>query len=205
MRVRDQIQLIEAAYALELSHLQWQYRITDLVAEHWCGVATSFVCDASRVGELFCQSFVVRRAEDRSISETVVSIPLEDQTLGRALFAARPELVRLDDLLGPGFRRFHDYESIVAGIPSLRPTDFAIALRSLSIRGRGLFFALPSRSISSRAQSMWDHVARQIEFAFRLRRATPAVRNTPEAQQLLNQALRDIGRARRIQGSDEPD
>src|SRR4029079_10263453 len=54
MRNCDQVEIIESAYSLEVPDVQWQYRLTDLVADRWGGAAASFLYDASGPSQLIC-------------------------------------------------------------------------------------------------------------------------------------------------------
>src|SRR6186997_3282748 len=67
VQTRDQIEIIESAYALDTPDVAWQYRLTDLIAEQWGGTAASFLYDASGPTQLTCQRVVVRMAGERII------------------------------------------------------------------------------------------------------------------------------------------
>lgn len=168
MRNCDQVEIIESAYALEVPDIQWQYRLTDLVADRWGGAAASFLYDASGPTELVCERVVIRMAGERSIVDAPHSIPLENPALRYALFGTRPHLAQLVDLLGPNLDT-PDCRRVLDVVGDLNPGPFSVVLRTLDPSQKGLFFALPSRPIGDRMRSMWGQVAVHIGLAYRVR------------------------------------
>jgi hypothetical protein len=169
MQTCEQVELIETAYSLDVPNAQWQYRLTDLVAERWGGSAASFLYDASGPGEVVCERVMIRKAGERSIVDTPRSIPLTDPVLGRALFATRPHLAQLVDLAGPELTETEDCKRVLQVVGDLRPGPFSVVLRTLDASRKGLFFALPSRPIGDRMRVMWEQVAVHMGLAYRLR------------------------------------
>jgi len=169
MRNCDQVEIIESAYALAIPDVQWQYRLTDLVADRWGGAAASFVYDASPPDELICERVVIRMAGERSIVDTPQTIPLGDPALRHALFGTRPHLAQLVDLLGPDLVDAADCKRVLDLVRDLQPGPHSIVLRTLDHSQKGLFFALPSRPIGDRMRSMWGQVAVHIGLAYRVR------------------------------------
>lgn len=197
MRTCDQIEIIESAYILDVSDAQWQYRLTDLVAERWGGAAASFLFDASRPSELICERVVVRKAGERSIVDAPQSIRLANQALRHALFRTRPHLVQLVDLLGPELSEAADCAQVLHVVRDLHPGPFSVVLRTLSHSHKGVFFLLPSRPIGDRMRAMWGQVAVHIGLAYRLRyalaNAAGAADRSKADPALLRRALRQAG------------
>ncbi len=171
MRSSDQAEIIESAYALDVPDAQWQYRLTDLVADRWGSAAASFLYDASGPTHLICERVVVRQAGERSIVDAPQKIPLSNPALRHALFRTRPHLALLIDLLGPECSDEADCERVLDVVRDLRPGPFSVVLRTLSHSHKGVFFVLPSRPIGDRMRAMWGEVAVHVGLAYRLRRA----------------------------------
>lgn len=169
VQTRDHIAIIESAYALDAPDVQWQYRLTDLVAEQWSGTAASFLYDASEAGQLTCERLVVRVAGERSVVDAPRAIPLENAALRQCLFATRPHLVQLGDLLGPELRESEECRGVLDVARDLRPGPFSVILRTLDVNQRGLFFVLPPRPVGDRMRVMWGEVAVHVGLAYRLR------------------------------------
>jgi hypothetical protein len=171
MRSTDQVEIIESAYALGVSDAQWQYRLTDLVAERWGRAAASFVYDASGPTQLICERVVVRQAGERSIVDAPQIIPLGNPALRYALFRTRPHLAQLVDLVGAEGTDAADCEGLLDVVRDVNPGPFSVVLRTLSHSHKGVFFVLPSRPIGERMRAMWGQVAVHIGLAYRLRHA----------------------------------
>jgi hypothetical protein len=168
MRNCDQVEIIEASYALEVPDVQWQYRLTDLVAHRWGGTAASFLYDASGPTELVCERVIITMAGERSIVDASQSIPLDNPALRHALFGTRPHLAQLVDLLGADLDT-PDCSRVLDVVGELHPGPFSVVLRTLDPSQKGLFFALPSRPIGDRMRAMWGQVAVHIGLAYRVR------------------------------------
>lgn len=171
VQTSEQIAIIESAYALEVPDVQWQYRLTDLVADQWGGTAASFLYDASEPTRLTCERVIVKTAGERSVVDAPRSIPLGDPALRQALFVTRPHLAQLVDLLGPGAAEAEGRRVLAAVGEDLHPGPFSLVLRTLDRSRRGLFFVLPSRPTSDRMRAMWGEVAVHVGLAYRLRSA----------------------------------
>jgi len=169
MRNCDQIEIIESAYSLAVPDVQWQYRLTDLVADRWGGAAASFLYDASGPTQLICERVVIRMAGERTIVDTPRSIPLDNAALRHALFGIRPHLAQLVDLLGPDLIDTDECRRVLDVVGDVHPGPFSVVLRTLDPSHKGLFFALPSRPIGDRMRSMWGQVAVHIGLAHRVR------------------------------------
>lgn len=169
MRTCEQVEIIESAYLLDVPDAQWQYRLTDLVAQRWGGAAASFVYDASGPSQLVCERVVVRKAGELSIVDAPQSIPLSNPALRHALFRTRPHLALLVDILGPELRETSECERVLHVVRDLDPGPFSVVLRTLSQSHKGVFFALPSRPIGDRMRAMWGEIAVHVGLAYRLR------------------------------------
>jgi hypothetical protein len=154
VQTRDQIEIIESAYALDTPDVAWQYRLTDLIAEQWGGTAASFLYDASGPTQLTCQRVVVRMAGERIIVDAPKSIPLDDPILRQGLFVTRPHLAQLVDLIGPELSETQGCRRVLDVVRELNPGPFSVVLRTLDRNQKGLFFALPSRPIGDRMRAM---------------------------------------------------
>jgi len=177
VQTRDQIEIIESAYALDTPDVAWQYRLTDLIAEQWGGTAASFLYDASGPTQLSCQRVVVRMAGERIIVDAPKSIPLDDPILRQGLFVTRPHLAQLVDLIGPELSETQGCRRVLDVVRELNPGPFSVVLRTLDRNQKGLFFALPSRPIGDRMRAMWGEVAVHIGLAYRLRCALVSTSN----------------------------
>jgi hypothetical protein len=171
MRNCEQVEIIESAYALEVPDVQWQYRLTDMVADRWGGAAASFLYDASGASQLICERVVIRMAGERTVVDAPQSIPVGDPALKHALFETRPHLAQLVDLLGPDLLDSPECQRVLDMVRELHPGPFSVVLRTLDPTHKGLFFALPSRPIGDRMRSMWGQVAVHIGLAYRVRSA----------------------------------
>ena len=169
MQTRDQIEIIESAYALDAPDVQWQYRLTDLVAAQWTGTAASFLYDASEASQLTCERVVVKKAGERSIVDAPRAIPLENPALRQSLFAMRPHLAQLGDLVSPELGESEECRRVLAVAGDLHPGPFSLVLRTLDLNQRGLFFVLPPRPVGDRMRAMWGEVAVHVGLAYRLR------------------------------------
>jgi hypothetical protein len=171
VQTRDQIEIIESAYALDGPDVQWQYRLTDLVANQWGGSAASFLYDASEPTQLTCERVIVKNAGERSVVDAPRSIPLKAPGLRQALFFMRPHLVQLVDLLGSELGDTEECCGVLDVVRDMRPGPFSVVLRTLDRSQRGLFFLLPSRPMGDRMRAMWGEVAVHMGLAYRLRSA----------------------------------
>jgi hypothetical protein len=169
VQTRDQIEIIESAYALDAPDVQWQYRLTDLVAAQWAGTAASFLYDASSPTGLTCERVVVKMAGERSIVDAPCSIPLASPAIRQALFVARPHLAQLGDLLGPELVESEECRRVLDVVRDLKPGSFSLVLRTLDRNQRGLFFVLPPSPVGDRMRGMWGEVAVHVGLAYRLR------------------------------------
>jgi len=193
VQTRDQIEIIESAYALDIPDVQWQYRLTDLISEQWGGTAASFLYDASGPNEIACQRVIVKIAGERIIVDAPKSIPLDDPILRQALFVTRPHLAQLVDLIGPELSDTEGCRRVLDVVRELNPGPFSVVLRTLDRNQKGLFFALPSRPIGDRMRGMWGEIAVHIGLAYRLR-CTLLGKNSPDSSKgdpaVLRRALR---------------
>ncbi len=171
MRNCEQVEIIESAYALDVPDVQWQYRLTDLVADSWGGAAASFLYDASPADQLVCERVVLRTAGERTVVDAPQSRPLGDPLLRYALFATRPHLAPLLDLLGPDLLESTDCRGVLDLVRELQPGPLSVVLRTLDPSQKGVFFVLSSRPIGERMRSMWGQIAVHIGLAYRVRRA----------------------------------
>jgi DNA-binding CsgD family transcriptional regulator len=208
MRSCDQVEIIESAYALGVPDAQWQYRLTDLVAERWGSAAASFLYDASRPTEVICERVVVRQAGERSIVDAPRSIPLCNPALRHALFRTRPHLAQLVELVGPERSDAADCERVLDVVRDLQPGPFSVVLRTLSHSHKGVFFVLQSRPIGERMRAMWGQVAVHVGLAYRLRCALAnasggADRNKPDPA-VLRRALRQAADNVLVAGHRDP-
>lgn len=199
-----QTEIIEAAYALDALDVQWQYRLTDLVAEQWGGTAASVLYDASEPTHLTCERVIMKMAGERSVIDAPRSIPLRDAALRQALFVTRPHLAQLADLLRPELAEMEECRGFFDLVRDIHPGPFSLVLRTLDRNNRGLFFILPSRPIGDRMRAMWGEIAVHMSLAYRLRcalvkasdrgdrsKADPAVLRRA-LRQAANNVLRDV-------------
>jgi hypothetical protein len=177
----EQTEIIESAYALDVPDVQWQYRLTDLVAAQWGGTAGSFIYDASGSSQLVCELVIVKKAGERSVVDVPRSIPLTTPALRQALFVTRPHLAQLADLVGPELGDTDECRRVLDVVRDLRPGPFSLVLRTLDRTQRGLFFVLPSRPIGDGMRAMWGEVAVHLGLAYRLRSALAATPNAGAA------------------------
>lgn len=169
VQTRDQIEIIESAYALDAPDVQWQYRLTDLVAAQWAGTAASFLYDASGPTGLTCERVVVKVACERTVIDVPRSIKLQNPALRQALFVTRPHLAQLGDILGPEVVESEECRGVLDVARDLHPGPFSLVLRTLDRNQRGLFFILPPWPVGDRMRAMWGEVAVHVGLAYRLR------------------------------------
>jgi hypothetical protein len=169
VQTRHQIEIIESAYALDAPDVQWQYRLTDLVAAQWAGTAASFLYDASDATRLTCERVVVNLAGERSVVDAPRAIPLANPAIRQALFVTRPHLAQLGDLLGPEVVESDECRRVLDVARDLQPGPFSLVLRTLDRNQRGLFFVLPPWPVGDRMRGMWGEVAVHVGLAYRLR------------------------------------
>ena len=169
VQVSAQTEIIESAYALDALDVQWQYRLTDLVAEQWGGTAGCLLYDASEPTHLTCERVIMKMAGERSVIDAPRSIPLGDAALRQALFVTRPHLAQLADLLRPELAEMEECRGFFDLVRDLHPGPFSLVLRTLDRNNRGLFFVLPSRPIGDRMRAMWGEIAVHMSLAYRLR------------------------------------
>lgn len=206
MQIPEQVEIIEWAYALDVPDVQWQYRLTDLVAAQWGGTAASFLYDASDANELTCERVIVKKAGECSVVDAPRSFPLADPALRRALFVTRPHLAQLVDLVGPDLGEAVECRSVLEVVRDLHPGPFSLVLRTLDRNLRGIFFFLPSRPTGDRMRAMWGEIAVHMGLAYRLRcalvrtsdrpghsKADPAVLRRA-LRQAAHSVLRDVAR-----------
>jgi hypothetical protein len=107
MHARDQIEIVEAAYAIAEPHQMWQRRLTELVAGQWDGEAGSLVFDASDPDDLVRESVMLVGSEDkRALLEMALSVPVPAAAVPM-LYHTGPHLTSLRDRPGP--RHLHQH------------------------------------------------------------------------------------------------
>jgi DNA-binding CsgD family transcriptional regulator len=231
MAQSDQIEIIEAAYALEAPHEAWQRRLTELIAGQWDGEGVSFVYDFTNPSELIQLCPVMLLSDEkRRAAEGVMSVPYPADVWRRIMTASH--LVSVYEIMGPQAAENPVFEKPrVAAGPGFDPNWCSVALNTLDPSRRGLTFVLSERPITRRMRHVWGQLASHIGIAYRLRQtlddlAPGATRESAgeavvdldgrcqhaegearssTARELLREAARAVMRARGSLRSREPD
>jgi DNA-binding CsgD family transcriptional regulator len=202
MRRNDQIEIVEAAYAIGAPHETWQHRLTELVARQWDGEAISFVYDASDPHAPKRESLIMLMSEDKCAAyERLSSGPWTPDYI-RGLFHRGPHLFNLYELmaeLGTTAQEWEALKPIRDKAPDFDFDLFSHAVRTLDPSHRGVIFFTSARPITERIRRVWGQLAAHIGIAYRLRRQ---LADAPcPSDELLGEAIVDLeGRCQHAEG-----